>query len=214
LPPAGLNIMNEELITKSSHEHKYTNKNFFHRFFLNRFLDTVYYEIDTLDPNTILDFGCGEGFFLKAMKDRCLSEKKVLGVDNRKDAIERAATLVPEYDFRHIDLFQINPDNFQFDLVIAIEVFEHLHEPEKFLKHLTLLSSKYVLFTVPFEPWFRIINLLRGRDINRLGNHPEHVNHWSPASFRKFLTPYIKIKTLFVKFPWIVSVGTTIPNIS
>ena len=206
--------MNEELINKSSNEHKYTNKNFFHKLFLNRFLDTIFYEINKLDLKTILDFGCGEGFFLEAMKDRCLSEKKVLGVDNRKDAIERAATLVPEYDFRHIDLFQINPDNFQFDLVIAIEVFEHLHEPEKFLKHLTLLSSKYVLFTVPFEPWFRIINLLRGRDVLRLGNHPEHINHWSPKSFRKFLEPFIEIKKLYVQFPWIVSVGMATPIFS
>ena len=102
--------MSEKLITKSSHEHKYTNKNFFHRFFLNRFLDTVYYEIDTLDPNTILDFGCGEGFFLKAMKDRGLSEKKILGVDSRREAVERASPLLPEYDFKQIDLFQINPD--------------------------------------------------------------------------------------------------------
>lgn len=206
--------MSEEIIKKSSNELKYINKNFFHRLFLDRFLDAVFYEIKKLDPKTILDFGCGEGLFLKAMRDRGLSAKKVLGVDIQKDAIERATTLVPEYDFKHIDLFQINLDVFQFDLVIAIEVLEHLYEPEKFLKHLTALSSKYVLFTVPFEPWFQIVNLLRGRDILRLGNHPEHVNHWSPASFRKFLTPYIKIETLSVKFPWIVSVGTTIPNIS
>ena len=206
--------MRDKLITKNSHEHKYTNKNFFHRFFLNRFLDTVYYEIDTLDPNTILDFGCGEGFFLKAMKDRGLSEKKILGVDSRKEAVKRASPLLPEYDFKQIDLFQINPNDFQFDLVMAIEVLEHLHKPETFLKHLTALSSKYVLFTVPFEPWFRIINLLRGRDILRLGNHPERVNHWSPASFRKFLEPHIKIKTIYVKFPWIVSVGMPISNFS
>jgi len=206
--------MNDTLITKSSHEHKYTNKNFLHRFFLNRFLDTVFFEIDTLNPNTILDFGCGEGFFLKAMQDRGLSGKKILGVDNRKDAIERAITLIPDYDFRHLDLFQTKPDDFQFDLVIGIEVLEHLNQPETFLKHLTALSSKYVLFTVPFEPWFRIINLLRGRDIFRLGNHPEHFNHWSPASFKNFLEPYIKIEKLYVKFPWIVSVGLAIPKFS
>ena len=205
--------MNEELITKISNEHKYTNKNFLHKLFLNRFLDTIFYEINKLDSKTILDFGCGEGYFLKAMKDRGLSEKKILGVDNREDAIERAITLIPEYDFKQIDLFQINPDEFQFDLVMAIEVIEHLYEPENFVKHLTLLSSKYVLFTVPFEPWFRIINLLWGRDVLHLGNHPEHVNHWSPKSFQKFLTPYIKIESLFVKFPWIVSVGMTIQNI-
>ena len=206
--------MNEALNTKSSNEHKYTNKKFFHNLFLNRFLDTVFYEINKLDPKTILDFGCGEGFFLKAMKDRGLSEKKILGVDTRKKAVENASSLLPEYDFKQTDIFQINPDEFQFDLVMAIEVLEHLYEPEKFVKHLNLLSSRYVLFTVPFEPWFQIINLLRGRDILRLGNHPEHLNHWSLASFRMFLTPYIKIKTLFAKFPWIVSVGTTIPNIS
>ena len=171
--------MNEELITKSSNEHKYTNKNFFHKLFLNRFLDTIFYEINKLDLKTILDFGCGEGFFLKAMKDRGLSNKKILGVDHRKEAIERASSLFPEYDFKQMDLFQINPDEYQFDLVMAIEVLEHLYEPEKFVKHLTLLSSTYVLFTVPFEPWFRIINLLRGRDILHLGNHPEHVTNKS-----------------------------------
>lgn len=206
--------MNEELIKKSSNEQKYTNKNFFHKLFLNLFLDTIFDEINKLNPKTILDFGCGEGFFLKAMKDRGLSEKKILGVDNRKKAVENASSLLPEYDFKQIDLFQISPDEFQFDLVMAIEVLEHLYEPEKFVKHLNLLSSRYLLFTVPFEPWFQTINLLRGRDILRLGNHPEHVNHWSPASFRKFLTPYIRIKNLFIKFPWIVSVGTTISNIS
>jgi len=206
--------MNKQLISKRSHEHKYINKNFFHRFFLNRFLDAIYYEIDTLSPNTILDFGCGEGFFLKAMRDRGLSEKKILGVDNRENAIKRATTLIPEYDFRCTDIFQINPHNFQFDIVIAIEVLEHLYQPQRVLKHLNVLSSKHVLFTVPFEPWFRIINLLRGRDILRLGNHPEHINHWSPKGFRKFLEPHINIKKLYVQFPWIVSVGVATRNSS
>ena len=80
-------------------------------------------------------------------------------------------TVIPEYDFRKMDLFQINPDDCQCDLVMAIEVFEHLSEPEKWLERLVLLSSKYVLFTVPFEPWFRTVNLVRGRNIFRLGDH-------------------------------------------
>lgn len=201
--------MSEELTKRGSDEHKYTNKNFFHRLFLNRFLDTVYYEISKLDPKTILDFGCGEGFFLKAMKDRGLSGAKILGVDIRKESLKRAKTLLPEYDFKQSDLFQITPDEFQFDLVMAIEVLEHLSEPEKFLKCLTLLSSKHVLFTVPFEPWFRIMNLIRGRDVFLWGNHPEHINHWSLNSFRRFLAPYINIKSLYVRFPWIISVGMT-----
>jgi 2-polyprenyl-3-methyl-5-hydroxy-6-metoxy-1,4-benzoquinol methylase len=169
--------MCKELIKKGSDEHKYTNKNFFHRLFLNRFLDTAFYEINQINPKTILDFGCGEGFFLKGMKDRGLSGKEILGLDIRKESLERAKKRVPEYDFRQLDLFQINPDKFRFDLVMAVEVLEHLYEPETYLKRLVSLSAKNVLFTVPFEPWFRVMNFLRGRDILRLGNHPEHVNH-------------------------------------
>ena len=68
--------MDKGLVQKDSNEHKYTNKNIFHRLFLNRFLDATFYEICRLNPKTILDFGCGEGFFLKAMKDRGLSIQK------------------------------------------------------------------------------------------------------------------------------------------
>ena len=148
------------------------------------------------------------------MKDRGLSGKEILGVDIRKENLERAKKRIPEYDFRQLNLFQINPDKFRFDLVMVIEVFEHIHKPETYLKHLVSLSSKYVLITVPFEPWFRMMNLLRGRDILRLGNHPEYVNHWSTKSFRRFLVPYIKIERLYVKFPWIVCVGMTRLNFS
>jgi len=200
--------MGEELIKKSN-EHKYTNKNYFHRLFLNRFLNTAFYEISRLGPKTILDFGCGGGFFLKAIKDRGLSDVKILGVDIRKESIERAKNLLPEYDFKQSDLFQITPDEFQFDLVMAIEVLEHLSEPEKFLNRITQFSSKYVLFTVPLEPWFRIMNLIRGRDVLLWGNHPEHVNHWSLNSFRRFLAKHIYIERLYVSFPWIISVGMT-----
>lgn len=194
-------------IKKGFDEHKYTNKNVLHRRFLDRFLDAAFSEISTLNPKTILDFGCGEGFFWKAMKDRGLSAVNIVGVDIRKKSIERAKSILPEYDFRQLDLFEINPDDFQFDLVMAIEVLEHLHEPNLYLNHLSRLSSNHFLFSVPFEPWFRMINLLRGRDIMRLGNHPEHANHWSPTSFRKFLAPHIKIKKIYVRFPWIIAVG-------
>ena len=52
----------------------------------------------------------------------------------------------------------------QFDLVVASEVLEHLYEPERFLERLCRLSRGPVLLTVPHEPWFRLCNLLRGRD--------------------------------------------------
>ena len=195
---------------KNTNEDKYFNRNPFHRFVLNRFLNRVFQEIQELHPRTILDFGCGGGYFLKAIKNRGLpSVTKITGIDICKDAVEKAKKVVPEYDTQQLDIFSINPNESKFDLVMAIEVLEHLNTPEKYLKHIVALSSQNIILTVPYEPWFRLINLLRGRDIKRLGDHPEHINHWSLRGFRGFVTPYFNVVRLYSIFPWLIVIGNT-----
>ena len=43
------------------------------------------------------------------------------------------------------------------------------------------------MLSVPYEPYFRIGNVLRGKHLGRLGNHPEHVQHWNLRTFETFL---------------------------
>jgi hypothetical protein len=40
---------------------------------------------------------------------------------------------------------------------------------------------------VPNEPYFRIINFLRGKNIEHFGNDIEHTQHWSSREFAKLL---------------------------
>ena len=96
-----------------------------------------------------------------------------------------------------------------YDLVVASQVLEHLPTPEIFVtKLLTLLKpGGRLLLTVPWEPFFMLSNLARGRDVLRLGNHPEHINLWGPRKFKKFVGSYARVEHFESVFPFLVLVA-------
>jgi SAM-dependent methyltransferase len=196
-------------VIKGTNQYKYDNKNKIHQFILRRFLEALHREIIALSPSSILDFGCGEGFFLKAVSERGMPNGcRVTGIDIREDALAIAKELCPEYNFANIDLFDLVPEKENHDLVMAIEVLEHLADPGRYLGHLGKISSRKLILTVPHEPWFRLMNLLRGRNISHLGNHPEHLNHWSVRSFGAWAGEFLVIDRLYGIFPWVILVGS------
>ena len=44
-----------------------------------------------------------------------------------------------------------------------------------------------LVVSVPWEPWFRLGNLGRGKNVARWGNDPEHVNFFNPRKLRAAL---------------------------
>jgi hypothetical protein len=62
-----------------------------------------------------------------------------------------------------------------------------------------------VVVSVPYEPWFRIGNVLRGKHLSGFGNHPEHVQHWNLRSFEKFLGAATLQVEIIEAFPWIIA---------
>ncbi len=191
------------------HQKKYANRNPIHQLVLRRFFDIVADEIRGLSRGKVLEFGCGEGLFLRELKERNIYFKSLLGIDIRDDALEQARFLHPDYVFEKKDIFQWACDPKSFDLIIASEVLEHLIKPDRVMSRLTELCRKDMLLTVPWEPWFRLMNLLRGRDIRRFGNHPEHVNLWTYNEFLRFVNKYASVKNARTSFPFIIVSATT-----
>jgi len=206
----GKNKFNQQQLSKichdtaTRHQMKYANKNFIHQFALRQFFNAVAQEIGGNPRKRVLDFGCGEGLLLQELKKRNVYFKYLLGIDLREDALEQARSLHSDYVFeiKNILEWECNPKSF--DLIIASEVLEHLIEPEPVMAKLAELSSRDLLLTVPLEPWFRIINLLRGRDIRHFGNHPEHVNKWGRNEFVDWVSKYVKVKNARISFPFII----------
>lgn len=190
--------------TGKRHRHKYENPNLIHRLVLGRFIDAVAAEVQPLSRGRILDFGCGEGLFLDELARRGVHFSNLTGIDLREDALADARKAFPEHRFVQADVLAYDPTEGPFDLVIASQVLEHLPNPGIFLEKLVRLTLGPLLLTVPLEPWFRLANLARGRDVLHLGNHPEHVNHWGVGNFRKLVEPYASITRMYTVFPFII----------
>lgn len=103
-----------------------------------------------IQPKSVIDVGCGVGAWLSVFKAYGVEE--ILGIDG--DYVERNNLEIPEEQFLAHDLSQPIHMNRQFDLVVSLEVAEHLTREcaEIFINSLTSLGS-VMLFSaaIPFQ---------------------------------------------------------------
>lgn len=186
---------------------KHTSKNPIQKFLINNFYSSLVSLAKPLNPITILDAGCGEGFTMNKLVENGIG-KKIEGVEHSKDALNLGRKLFPNLTFKEGNIYNMPYEDNSFDLVTCTEVLEHINEPTKVFKEVLRVSKKYVIISVPNEPFFMLGNFLRGRDLLRLGNNPGHINHWTIISFLNFLKKNeLKIKILKLPFPWILILG-------
>jgi SAM-dependent methyltransferase len=95
-----------------------------------------------------------------------------------------------------------------FDLVVAVEVFEHLPDPPAALAELDRVCRGHLIASVPFEPLWRMGNMARGRYLRDLGNTPGHVNHWSHRGFRSFVDGRFEVVEAARPLPWTMVLAT------
>lgn len=188
----------------SSNYLKHTSKNPIQKFLINNFYNSLISLAKPLEPISILDAGCGEGFSLAKLAEKGIG-KDLLGIDGSEVALELGHQLFPSLNLTQGNIYSLPYKNDSFDLVVCTEVLEHLQNAEKAVSEVLRTTKKYAIFSVPHEPFFMLCNFLRGRDILRLGNQIEHINHWSFFTFKKFIqnnnVEIIKIK---LPFPWIM----------
>ena len=88
-------------------------------------------------------------------------------------------------------------------MTVCCEVLEHLKNPNKGLSEIKRISKKDVIVSVPIEPVWRVLNILRGKYLKSFGNTPGHLNHWSVFSFQKLIRESgFCIKRKIISFPW------------
>jgi ubiquinone/menaquinone biosynthesis C-methylase UbiE len=90
----------------------------------------------------------------------------------------------------------------EFDLATAIEVLEHVPDPEHTVAEMARVARGHLLVSVPREPLWRALNVARGAYVKQLGNTPGHVNHWSKRSFLELLRRHGEVRQVRTPFPW------------
>ena len=178
---------------------KYLSNKPLMRFLNNKLKRDIILTLKNLNLNikNILDIGCGEGFITSEVAKN-FPKTKITAIDPKEQYLNYAKKFnnLPNIRYEKKDLsYKFNR---KFDLVIITEVLEHLPNPEESLKKTKRLSKKFILITVPNEPFFRIGNLLALKYAKRLGNTPGHLHNWSKNQLYKILTKLnftFKIKT-------------------
>ena len=181
---------------------KHESKNPIQQALLSRFKGEAVRLAKRVAPATVLEVGCGEGYMLDVVERAGLGAE-LTGVDISEPAIAEAkARLQDRATLEARDARELADDGRTFDLVMMLEVLEHIPQPEQMLPILEQLTKRYLLLSVPWEPFFRGLNFLRGKHLSDWGNDPEHVNHWGRSSFFRFVQRRFIILETPVVFPW------------
>jgi 2-polyprenyl-3-methyl-5-hydroxy-6-metoxy-1,4-benzoquinol methylase len=174
---------------------------------VRRLMDGFHRTLDELwakaAPRSVLDVGCGEGVLTHEWARR-LGDGRIVGIDldDPKLRAEWDKRRRPNLELRVEEASSLSFADGEFDLATAIEVLEHVPEPEQTVAEMARVAGSHLLVSVPREPLWRGLNLARGAYLGQLGNTPGHVNHWSKRSFLSMLRRHGTVEEARSPFPW------------
>ncbi len=177
------------------------------RHLLGRFLGQVSELAASERPRRILEVGCGEGIVLATLAAR-VPGARLDGLELDETALEEARKRCPGAGLVRGDACALPFRDQSFDLVVCLEVLEHLPEPVRALRELRRVTRAGCLLSVPHEPFFRLGNLLRGKNVTRLGDPTDHLQHWGAREFAAFCGRELAVRTRTTAFPWLIVYGS------
>ena len=188
-----------EVATGNAYD-KYNSPNPVEQWMMRGFLRSLDAMLAGLEPLRILEVGVGEGQVMSRLSER-FEDVPILGVDLPDAALaddwrERRLTCL----FGDATALPF-PDR-SFDLVLAIEVLEHVPSPARALSELARVCSGTFIASVPFEPIWRAGNIIRRRYVSDWGNTPGHVNHWTRWGFSRFVRGAFDVQEVSTPLPW------------
>lgn len=185
---------------------KYGSKNPIVKMMMSGFEKNLTTLVSKASPQTIHEIGCGEGHWVTKWTQQGLAAR---GCDFSTQVISMAKENAllhhqsPEcFDVKSI--YDVEPTNDSADLIVCCEVLEHLDNPHQALKALKSITKQNLIVSVPREPIWRCLNMLRGKYISSLGNTPGHIQHWNKSEFIKLIEKDFTVIQELSPFPWIM----------
>lgn len=185
---------------------KYGTKNPVSRLLVQRFRARIDSLIVSTSPGSLLDVGCGEGVVTDELAE-LLPGARVAGIDVPDPALA-AEWAHREAEYVAGSAYELPFEDGEFDLVSAIEVFEHLERPAAALSELARVARRHVLVSVPREPLWRVANVSSGRYLRQLGNTPGHIQHFSRREIAALVGTTADVAEVSGPLPWTVVLAT------
>lgn len=185
---------------------KYRTKNPLARRLMDGFLAAFDELVERAGAREVHEVGCGEGELARRLAARGLrvraSDFSQQIIDAARRATRDAGLSGDAIELEVRDLYRLEPARDAAELVVCCEVLEHLEHPADALDVLATLARPHLLVSVPREPIWRLLNLLRGRYVGAWGNTPGHLQHWSRRGFLELLATRFEIVAVRSPLPW------------
>jgi SAM-dependent methyltransferase len=182
---------------------KFQTRNPVVRGMIDRFFERLRGIVEPLHARSVLDAGCGEGETIARLRDTL--PERVSAIDILEQCVAFTSRRLPFVEARQASVYELPFEDDAFDLVLSLEVLEHLDSPAAAIRELDRVARRDLVLSVPYEPYFRLGSLLRGKYVRQLGNHPEHVNHWNRRRLPVLLSSHVDVVEVQVAFPWLIA---------
>ena len=153
---------------------------------------------------TFLDAGAGAGFSLAGFS----AGRPVIAADLHLAKVSQIHDRVPQANLVTADVTRLPVPDGAVGWATSIEVLEHVPAPELLVAELARVCRDGVIVSVPWEPWFRLGNFARGKNLSRLGNDPEHIGAFGPGSLARLLERSFTDVSVTRRLPWLLAVAT------
>jgi 2-polyprenyl-3-methyl-5-hydroxy-6-metoxy-1,4-benzoquinol methylase len=199
---SGVTVSKDGVVTGNTYD-KYGSSNPLVRRLMAGFEQTLEELVRQAAPSSMLDVGCGEGVLVQRWA-RARPDARVVGIDLEEESIQAgwAEHSAPNLEYRVMEAASLPFAADEFELASAIEVLEHVPDPEHTVAEMARCASRHLLVSVPREPLWRMLNMARGAYWPALGNTPGHLNHWSRRSFVALLSRHGELVEVRSPFPW------------
>jgi 2-polyprenyl-3-methyl-5-hydroxy-6-metoxy-1,4-benzoquinol methylase len=202
--PAGpvVTVDAEGIVTGNTYD-KYGSTNPIVRRLMAGFERTLDELFEQAAAQSLLDVGCGEGVLTHRWAQQ-LGDRRVVGIDLDDPRLHALweGRQAPNLEYRVMKAENLPFGDGEFDVGAAIEVLEHVPDPDHTIAEMARVASGHLLVSVPREPLWRGLNMARGAYLKDLGNTPGHLNHWSKRSFVALLSRYGEVVQTRTPFPW------------
>ncbi len=182
---------------------KYGSGNPVVKWIMNGFHQALTALVEESKPKAIHEVGCGEGYWVNKWRAEGYS---VVGSDFSSEVIglakenARQAGLSEDAFFSK-SIYDLAPEDGA-DLIVCCEVLEHLENPESALQVLSSIVQDKIILSVPREPLWCGLNMLRGKYWSDFGNTPGHIQHWTSRQFIELISQYFEILVVKKPLPW------------
>jgi len=199
--PGAVTVDREGTVTGNTYD-KYGSTNPVVRRLMDGFESNLEELFARAAPESLLDVGCGEGVLTHRWAERVAGRVVGIDLDDPHLHQEWKARRAPNLEYMVMKAEHLPFGAGEFAVASAIEVLEHVPDPEHTVAEMARVASRWLLVSVPREPLWRGLNLARGAYLKDLGNTPGHLNHWSKRGFVGLLSRHGEVAEARSPFPW------------